>query len=906
MKKLFFVFHLLIILFPAYSQTIHPIGGNQNCQIKFSSETGLQNERAISTSALTTPIVRIAYVVPYNRTPQDNYEQNLQFAIEMAQMWYRDNMQQNGFGPKTFIYETEEGSTRPKIHLVNVLQSDSYLRGNNGYELFENTRNAAKEAGLSVDSAGEVWILIPETHLQNPDGSFIGGLALGAGGGSGNNSGLTQLSSTVIQLFNPQTILTDTPYAGQTIPAWGPYPLTNGVSFVWFEGSTFSSLASSWLGALCHEIGHAFGLNHDFRHDENFIGGLMGNGLRGIRGSFFSNLFPTDYTRLEYGSALQLSESHFFNRDKIVNSSPSLTVLTSGQVEPIDGLLNFHFIAYDTDNISYAQLTDPNGNQIDEMVFNASSVDAYFKTPYYTSGTSGSFTITVCDKQGNRTRISTYITIPDGFNQAPKAFLKIFYPNAPGSSNSSIFDASYTVDENGDSFTAEFDFNNDGIFDTAPLSPASVNYNIPQTGPYLTRVRVTDSNGASFISSPISGNYGKQCSIDPPGIQGENKICAGSPVELTASNCYGTLIWSTGATTKSTIVNPTVSTNYTVTCNYACPNLISQPFTVNVFADNLTLSGNAQSGFEKSSQTITSTQTISASSKMVYSAGRSITLLPGFKGEKGSTFLTLLQGCNYPVANADYINALIDIPKTFNILSNDYNTDGSPILDLTKISLPTILASPVKGTVSVNADGTVTYISNADVSGTDSFSYAICNKNNNSQCSIAKVTITLQNFVNPIQNANFETSVDFNSPPWQAAGWKPSQAVFSWLSGQGRNNSKCIKIFSGLTPENVQTNDVYVYQTVTLNPNTNYTLRGWVKTENVSPESGKGASLALVNGNPWPPTSIGLKGTNDWTQLSLNFNSGATGVITISCRLGYTNADSSGTAYFDNLTIVPQ
>lgn len=190
------------------------------------------------------------------------------------------------------------------------------------------------------------------------------------------------------------------------------------------------------------------------------------------------------------------------------------------------------------------------------------------------------------------------------------------------------------------------------------------------------------------------------------------------------------------------------------------------------------------------------------------------------------------------------------------------------------------------------------------MSGKDTFSYSVCNKNNNSACSIAKVTITLQEFVNPIQNAHFETAVDFNSPPWQKAGWKPSQAVFSWLSNGGRNNSKCIKIFSGLTPENVQTNDVHVFQTVTLTPNTNYTFRAWVKTENVS--SGKGASLALVNGNPWPPSSSGLIGTNDWTQLSLNFNSGATGIMTISCRLGYTNADSSGTAYFDDLTIISQ
>lgn len=904
MKKLFFIFFLSIQLIRVYAQSLYPIGGNQNCQYENPSEKEFRSQNIKATLSSNPPIVKIGYVVPYNRTAQDNYQQNLQFAIEMAQVWYRDNMQQNGFGPKTFVYETEEGSKRPKIHMVNVPQSDSDLRGSNAYELFENTKNAAKGAGLSVDSEGEVWLLIPETHLQNPDGSFIGGLALGGGGGSGNNSGLAQLSSTVIELFNPQTILNNTRYEGQIIPAWGPYPLVNEVSFVWFEGPTFSSVASSWLGALCHEVGHAFGLNHDSRHDNNFFGGLMFNGERGIRGSFFPNLYPTDYTRLEYGSALQLNESHYFNRNKIVNTPPSLNVLAYGTTVPVNGLLNIRFTASDADTIAYAQLTNPSGDQIDEMVINKSTIDTTFKTPYYTAGASGSFTITVCDKQGNRTKVNTPITVLNGFNQAPKAFLKILYPNAPSQPNSTVFDASSTIDENFDSFTTEFDFDNDGVFDTAPLNNKFANYTIPQTGPYLARIRVTDSHGDSFISSPISGNYGKQCGIDPPVIQGENKICAGAPLILKATGCYGSVSWSTGATTLSITVNPNVSTAYTVTCNYGCPNLISTQFMVNVFPDNLSLTGNAQSGLQKSSQTITSTQNISGTSNSIYSTGRSITLLPNFTAEKGSTFSTLLQGCTYPIANADYASALVNISKTINILSNDFNTDGSSITDLTKVSLPDIVKSPTKGIAVVNTDGTITYSSYSGMSGTDTFSYSICNKNNNGQCSIATVTIALQDFVNPIQNASFETAVDFNSTPWQKAGWKPLQAVFSWLSNQGRNNSKCIKIFSGPTPDNVQTNDVHVYQAVTLSPNTNYTLRGWVKTENVS--SGKGASLALVNGNAWPPSSIGLNGTKDWTQLSLNFNSGATGVITISCRLGYTNADSSGSAYFDDLTIVPQ
>ena len=97
------------------------------------------------------------------------------------------------------------------------------------------------------------------------------------------------------------------------------------VTFAWFEGSSFSSLASSWLGALWHETGHAFGLPHDFRNDNNFHGNLMGNGLRGTRGSLFPEKYPQNYTRLEYASALVLNVSHYFNADNAVSFGPALS-----------------------------------------------------------------------------------------------------------------------------------------------------------------------------------------------------------------------------------------------------------------------------------------------------------------------------------------------------------------------------------------------------------------------------------------------------------------------------------------------------------------------------------------------------------------------------------------------------
>ncbi|NBB22984.1 hypothetical protein GVN20_26745 [Runella sp. CRIBMP] len=859
--------------------------------------------------------VRIGYVVPSNRTPQANYKENLQFAIEMAQVWFRDNMEQNGFGPKTFIFETEEDSPRPKIHLVNVSETDNELRGNNDIELFNNTKFAAKNAGLTIDLEGEVWVLIPETQVQLPDGSFIGGVARGGGGdsGNGNNSSTAELGSNVIQLFNPQRLLDNTNYAGQIIPELGPYPLVQDVSFAWFERNTFSTVASSYLGALCHEMGHAFGLNyHDARHDDNFFGGLMGSGLRGIRGSFFPALYSGNYTRLEYGSALMLNESYYFNRQrKASHFGPNLTVLTNGTVSPVAGLLNIRFAASSPDSIAYAHLYDYNGQLIDELALHQLNVDTTFKTPYFQAGTTNSFSIVVGDRQGYRTVSSRFTLSVTAGNQAPKPYLKPYYPNIPYSDNGTRFDANSTTDPDQDSFTVEFDVNNDGIFETTPLNSRVFEYLIPQPGPYSARIRVTDSNGASAVSSPISGNYGKECGIDPPSIYGVNTICPGSATKLSAYGCYGTLLWSNGETTSSITVSPTSTTNYTVTCSYGCGALSSQPYTVTIVDDSTVLSATASSGVEQVVQTIVSTQEIPVGSTVMYWAGHGVSLLPGFESSKGSVFTALIKGCGTPMAKADISSAAAGYAKKITVLANDFNPDGSAITNLTQVSLPVIVVNPTHGTATVNPDGTISYISNENT-GTDSLVYSVCNRNNPSFCTTASLKLTLNQGFPLIPNADFENAVNFVNAGafsyWLKGGYKPDQAVFSWLVGQGRNGSNCIRIYSGPVAGPVQSNDVQAYQVLFLAPYTNYVLKCWIKTENVTTNAnpgGVGGCLSVstsIDSASFPPRSKDIKGTTDWTQVVLPFNSGD-GYVRISCRLGYTAADSEGTAYFDDLTL---
>ena len=88
-----------------------------------------------------------------------------------------------------------------------------------------------------------------------------------------------------------------------------------------------------------------------------------------------------------------------------------------------------------------------------------------------------------------------------------------------------------------------------------------------------------------------------------------------------------------------------------------------------------------------------------------------------------------------PVAIDDIYNTLEDITLTVGapgVLVNDSDVDG----DVLTVNL---LTNPSNGTLTQNADGSLTYTPNADFVGTDSYTYEACDPNN--VCDPATVTI---------------------------------------------------------------------------------------------------------------------------------------------------------------------
>jgi len=98
----------------------------------------------------------------------------------------------------------------------------------------------------------------------------------------------------------------------------------------------------------------------------------------------------------------------------------------------------------------------------------------------------------------------------------------------------------------------------------------------------------------------------------------------------------------------------------------------------------------------------------------------------------GSTTVTVVVG---PKANDDTLTTSQDSPKSDNVSTNDVYPPGSTFAKLT---------DPSHGSVTFNADGSYTYTPASGYSGTDSFTYQVCEPApNQALCSTATVHITI-------------------------------------------------------------------------------------------------------------------------------------------------------------------
>ena len=449
--------------------------------------------------------LRVVYLIPGNRTAQPGAEESLQRFVVRMQDWFRDHMERLGYKQKTFTYESGEDGSTPKIDFIYVEQPDSYFHGEY-LERWSKVLNRVSAAGFPLWQQGVLTLVIAEMHVQEPDGRLREGSIFFGGAGT-SVSGVAMVTGETLARLSEPFLTDDRFYDGLVIPAVGPYPLVQDVSFAWFEGTTISSISSSAQGGVMHELGHGLNLWHDFRNDRNFNGNLMGNGLRGLRGSLFPQLYPADDVGLSTGSAVVLDNGRFFNAEQSFtdNFAPGIDILTSGTAVPVNGLCEVSYSAFDADSMLGGALLIRAGQVVADTSLDVPMLAGTISTYDYTPGVRDDWNMLVIDRQGNRAvSLSVPMQCASGYNRAPQPHVEVRTTRV-GIGQEVVLDASRSFDPDGgqSSLTVRWDLDGDGRFDTSPTTVKTLTTTYFEPGIYQVIAQLTDQIGDSSLSVPI-------------------------------------------------------------------------------------------------------------------------------------------------------------------------------------------------------------------------------------------------------------------------------------------------------------------------------------------------------------------------------------------------------------------
>ena len=141
-----------------------------------------------------------------------------------------------------------------------------------------------------------------------------------------------------------------------------------------------------------------------------------------------------------------------------------------------------------------------------------------------------------------------------------------------------------------------------------------------------------------------------------------------------------------------------------------------------------------------------------------------------------------------------------------------------------------------------------------------------------------------------IPNASFETEDDGRPAVWRTRTWQGKG--LSGYDETGRTGTRSLSLQSG------QGADMSWYAIIPVAPYSKYRFTGWIKTKDLQATSGRGA-LFNIHGFQNASTDP-LTGTQDWTQVSMEFETGAHDAIHFNCLFGGWGF-ATGSAWYDDL-----
>ncbi len=144
---------------------------------------------------------------------------------------------------------------------------------------------------------------------------------------------------------------------------------------------------------------------------------------------------------------------------------------------------------------------------------------------------------------------------------------------------------------------------------------------------------------------------------------------------------------------------------------------------------------------------------------------------------------------------------------------------------------------------------------------------------------------------NPVPNPSFEDVKDDNPIGWTRETWQP-KAEFG-LEAAAHSGQKSVRISSK------EGADASWAAVVPIKPFARYKLSGWIKIKDLDPATGRGA---LFNIQGMDVATKPLRGTQVWTRVAVEFDSGANDAVLVNCLFGGWGK-STGTAWYDDVRL---